>query len=132
MGTFLRWTPELLRTNLSHFGSLVIPNDAGCWEFQRASRNPAYGEFIPVGDKNDAWLAHRISYFLFVQKPLGKDHQVDHRCMNGRCVRPDHLQGVTETENQRRRARGKPMKPLKNWTRAGIEFAHEFNLPAPY
>ncbi|MBT2412652.1 HNH endonuclease [Streptomyces sp. ISL-12] len=42
--------------------------------------------------------AHRFSYELNVG-PIPDGHQVDHLCRTPSCVRPDHLEAVTQREN---------------------------------
>ncbi|WP_405965909.1 HNH endonuclease signature motif containing protein [Streptomyces sp. NBC_00723] len=47
-------------------------------------------------------LAHRVSYRLSVGEiPTATPH-IDHLCRNTNCVNPDHLEPVTQTENNRR------------------------------
>lgn len=47
-------------------------------------------------------LAHRFS--LSLVQPLVEGLQVDHLCRNTSCVRPTHLEQVTQAENIRRAA----------------------------
>lgn len=44
---------------------------------------------------------HRESYLRYVGK-IPKGYQIDHLCRNTLCVRPDHLEAVTHSENVRR------------------------------
>lgn len=129
MHTFLKWTPQIHERNQERFGQWITPTETGCWNYTKPfGRNPRYGGFTPEGSKVDEWLAHRVSYCLFMGS-IGRDHQIDHRCRNPRCVRVDHLESVTETVNQQRRARGKAMRPLlKNWSPAAFDFADRFDL----
>jgi len=50
----------------------------------------------------DSRAAHRISYELFVGK-IPEGLSIDHLCSTPRCVNPQHLEPVTNAENQRRR-----------------------------
>lgn len=49
--------------------------------------------------------AHRVAYELFIG-PIAEGMTLDHTCGNGRggCVTPDHLEVVTNAENNRRGA----------------------------
>lgn len=70
----------------------------GCWEWQSADDGRGYGvmyvEKIP-------YKAHRISFQIFYGH-ISTELQVDHLCMNRRCVNPKHLELVTKEENLRR------------------------------
>ena len=52
-------------------------------------------------------LAHRWSYEHFVGS-IPKGLHLDHLCRVRHCVRPDHLEPVTQGENNRRAAAAKP------------------------
>lgn len=80
---------------LKVFRSLVIIDICGCWEWKGRTHN-GYGCFPEPGG-NTKW-AHRVSYALFVG-PISGGMHIDHTCRNRKCVRPDHLQQVTPTEN---------------------------------
>lgn len=47
--------------------------------------------------------AHCFSYELH-KGPIPAGYEVDHLCLIGRCVNPDHLEAVTPAENKRRAA----------------------------
>jgi hypothetical protein len=56
---------------------------------------------VNTGGKMKGRFAHRLVYELLVgQIPEGL--VIDHLCRNPRCVRPDHLEPVTQGENVRR------------------------------
>ena len=48
-------------------------------------------------------LAHRASYEAFIG-PIPDGLTIDHLCRVHACVRPDHLEAVTRSENARREA----------------------------
>lgn len=69
---------------------------AGTW---RSRGQSLYGQFVADGRKIGA---HRFAYQLvFGAIPL--DTQVDHRCHNTLCVRPEHLRLATNKQNHENR-----------------------------
>ena len=70
-----------------------------CWLWE-ASRFPkGYGCFSYPGSKSQR--AHRHSYEM-AYGPIPDGKQIDHLCKVTRCVRPDHLEAVTQYENNMR------------------------------
>lgn len=86
-------------TELERFWLRVDKGDgAGCWQW-RGNLNPkGYGTFSvnkrPV-------QAHRYAYVLLVGS-IPEGLQLDHLCRNRGCVRPTHLEPVTNRENMLR------------------------------
>ena len=71
----------------------------GCWIWQASmSGNGSYGQFS-VGDAMQR--AHRVAYTLFNGR-IPDGLVIDHLCRNRACVRPDHLEAVSQEENVRR------------------------------
>lgn len=79
--------------------SLVAAGPNGCWIWAGSVNNVGYG-YISVGPRTDKRnvLAHRASYEQFVG-PIPDGLVIDHLCRTPRCVRPDHLEPVTQQEN---------------------------------
>jgi hypothetical protein len=71
---------------------VVGPN---CWILTTNPNSVGYSELRPKGSR---WLAHRLSYELYVG-PIPRGLQIDHLCRNRRCVKPTHLEAVTHQEN---------------------------------
>lgn len=85
-----------------------VPNHAPglgpCWVWTAGLNHAGYGHFAADGRHV---LAHRWLW-IKTNGPLPKDRpQLDHLCRNPACVRPRHLEPVTNKENSRR---GKHMR----------------------
>lgn len=76
-----------------------IAKTESCWNWIGSLRSKkGYGCFT-VNSKTVA--AHRYSYQLYVGD-IPKGMQLDHTCNNRCCVNPEHLEPVTNRENQYR------------------------------
>lgn len=75
--------------------------DAGCWEWNLRRDKYGYARSSTLGRVSH--LVHRVSYTEFVG-PIPKGLQLDHLCRNRACINPDHLEPVTNVENQLRAA----------------------------
>ena len=71
----------------------------GCWEWTGHCSSNGYGRF-DVGGVPE--YAHRVAVILDGRK-IPDGMQVDHLCRSKSCVRPDHLQVVSPSENNARR-----------------------------
>lgn len=71
-----------------------VGSRARCWLWVGVVAANGYGR---LGDL----YAHRVSYELHVG-PIPDGLQIDHLCGVQRCVNPEHLEAVTQTENLRR------------------------------
>jgi hypothetical protein len=67
----------------------------GCWEWQAKRDRDGYG-------RAGLELAHRKVYQAEVG-PIPDGTFLDHTCRVRACVRPSHLQPVTQRENERRK-----------------------------
>ena len=72
----------------------------GCWNWTGGVSASGYGRLRVDGHMRPA---HRLAYEVAVG-PIPDGAEVDHRCHNTLCVRPDHLQAVTPRENQENRS----------------------------
>lgn len=72
--------------------------DDGCWEWAGGRSRNGYATVNAGGSKGATLLAHRVGYELLVA-PIGGGMVLDHLCRNRGCVRPDHLEPVTQREN---------------------------------
>lgn len=89
-----------------------IPNhrpDLGpCWTWTASTiGKTGYGWFGYGGRNGVRTPAHRYAYTVSVG-PIPDGLHIDHLCRVRLCVRPDHLEAVTQQENNRRAAAVKP------------------------
>jgi hypothetical protein len=79
-------------------------NDKGCRVWNGNVNNSGYARFsVRVMGKVRKVYAHRAAYeLLHGSVPAGME--LDHVCVNARCINPAHLEPVTGTENLRRAA----------------------------
>lgn len=92
-GKYCRFLNGHNRRYKSPLSMFEIDNKSGCWNW-RGHLSKGYGYFGPR-------VAHRVVY----EKVIGKipdGLQIDHLCLNKRCVNPKHLEPVTPKENTNR------------------------------
>lgn len=80
------------------------PRPDGCWLWLGAPNADGYGHFRRrLGPGHYRMVrAHRHAYELLVG-PIPEGLTLDHLCGHPLCVRPAHLEPVTNSENVRRR-----------------------------
>jgi hypothetical protein len=77
-----------------------------CWEWTGHFSASGYG-FFQNAKRGKTRPAHRIAYELHFGITVAAELQVDHRCRNRRCVNVNHLQLVSNKENQENRGLSK-------------------------
>ena len=122
-GRFVSSTNEFERfwsqVNLGHgarFVAIQRADGGGCWLWQGQLDDDGYGRFktVPQPGTYRTVRAHRWAYQA-TYGPIPEDLTIDHLCGQRACVRPDHLEAVTHTENLRRRhARRRSQQPPAN------------------
>lgn len=70
-----------------------------CWLWRGATTSDGYGL---VSDGTGVVGVHRLAYESGTGRTIPDGWQIDHLCMNTRCVNPDHLEAVPQSENRRR------------------------------
>lgn len=86
------WDKVLLDGTLDLFGR------GPCWLWSASVNTHGYASFWFEGKTHRAhrWLWQQVN------RPLARDEHLDHLCRVRRCIRPDHLEVVTNRENLRR------------------------------
>lgn len=81
----------------------TVVTATGCWEWQGARDKNGYGLTFYGSNRlrKVTILAHRLVYELMVG-PIPEGLGLDHLCRNPPCVRPEHLEPVTQVENTHR------------------------------
>lgn len=75
----------------------------GCWVWQGTHSGTGRGGGYPRMSLDGATMAvHRVMWSC-VNGPIPHKKQIDHTCENRMCVNPDHLEMVTNLQNQRRK-----------------------------
>jgi hypothetical protein len=99
-GTLAR-TRKLAFTDADRF-ALYVEVGSGCWQWLGTITEDGYGTFRSRGR---LFMAHRWCY-EFLRAPVPEGLVLDHLCRTPSCVRPDHLEPVTNRENILRGAQG--------------------------
>lgn len=95
-GTIERFSTIL---TVDRFWASVSENSCtGCSDWRGTVGSHGYGQF---GDRGRHFLAHRWSYEYLVG-PIPAGLHLDHLCRNRICINPEHLEPVTQAENNRR------------------------------
>lgn len=76
-----------------------VDKSGSCWRWLGRPHKSGYGRHSPK--PGVIVYAHRYSYELNVGT-IPEGLQLDHLCRNTMCVRPDHLEPVTQRVNQLR------------------------------
>ena len=101
-----RW--RSVAAEADRFWSKVDRTDpASCWLWLGQVNQWGYGHFrrtprASQTGRSATVKAHRFAYELLIG-PIPPGLTLDHLCCQQACVRPDHLEAVTNAENLRRR-----------------------------
>lgn len=126
----MRSTEKMRAASLAYFARMSEPDQLakrfwsrvdktdGCWLWTGAKSTAGYGS-ITVHTVQT--YAHRLSY-EWAHGPIAPGLVIDHLCANPSCIRPDHLEAVTQQENIQRAwerrgtcRRGHPRTPETLW-----------------
>lgn len=92
-----------------------MDNPSGCWLWIGGT-NGRYGRFC-----RDIY-AHRFSYEMHYG-PIPEGLEIDHLCVVPLCVNPNHLEAVTQRENNLR----SKSPPIVNMRKTHCKRDHEFD-----
>ncbi len=73
----------------------------GCWIWIGTRTRMGYGQIWDLSRHGHA-MAHRVSWEIANGSPIPDGLVIDHLCRNPSCVRPDHLEVVTVSQNTQR------------------------------
>ena len=86
-------------TTLDKLMTRTATTDTGCMIFTGyKEKRMGYGY---VRHEGKVRLAHRVAYSLAIG-PIPEGLTIDHLCRQPSCINPDHLEAVTQGENNRR------------------------------
>lgn len=90
--------PTISNSVRTRFDRKFILDQSGCWIWHAAIGSRGYGYF---GIKKKILLAHRVSWMIH-KGEIPEGMHLDHLCGRKGCVNPDHLEPVSQAENNRR------------------------------
>lgn len=108
-----------MKTPASRFWAKVDITDT-CWNWKAYRNSDGYGTF---GFKGTVKLAHRVSLML-CGLTIPKGMVIDHLCRNTGCVRPSHLEVVSNKTNV---VRSCAFRKPKTSCRNGHKYSHRNN-----
>ena len=92
--------PHVLdRAEHARFMRNVKPDPDGCWLWQGPTTPNGYGKYRRPGQRER--VAHRVLWEHY-NGPVPDGMELDHLCRARNCVRPEHFEVVTPSENTRR------------------------------
>ncbi len=98
-----------------------VDKSGECWLFQGTTARGGYGTVWFYGKHR---LAHAVSYELEIG-PIPEGLVIDHLCRNHACVRPSHLEAVTDKVNILRGISPTATNKRKTHCKRGHELAGE-------
>lgn len=98
-----------------------VNEETGCWEWTAGKFPYGYGK---ISVKHRSIGAHRV-YYQLTKGQIEDGLVIDHLCRNPSCINPDHLEPVTQWENNRRGIGISAENLVKTHCKHGHEFTPE-------
>lgn len=106
-----------------------VDKSGNCWIWTGPTDGKGYGT-IGFGGRGRNVYVHRLAYELIVA-PIPEGLQIDHLCRVPLCVRPDHLEAVTQRENILRGTAPSAVNARKTHCVNGHRYTPETTITAP-
>lgn len=119
------WCKRLIPENIAERIEIDSSGLTECWVWRGEQNRNGYGR---VWFQKTRQMVHRVIYRLVIKK-LNANKQLDHTCCNRLCVRPSHLEQVTNKQNSRRRTDRIKKKKSIPYNKTGISGTDLINLP---
>ena len=117
--------------SLDRFNAKIEETET-CWLWTGAIQSRGYGSF---GIDGTTYLAHRVAYWLW-RGHIDDGLTINHLCGVKRCVNPQHLEAVTQAENNAHaRATGLapyPTQAARNAAKTSCANGHPFTPENTY
>lgn len=77
--------------------------DTPCWQHTGSVCNKGYVQFTYCENGKKTWKRGHIAMWeLVAGRKVLDGYTLDHRCLNTRCIRPDHMEELTREANTAR------------------------------
>lgn len=96
-----------------------VDTSGECWTWLAYISPDGYGRFLVDGSMR---VAHRVAYELVIG-PIPDGLVMDHLCRNRACVRPEHLEAVTQGTNLSR----SPLMGAANTSKTHCPSGHPYD-----
>lgn len=105
---------DRLLSNCIHVACRILDTD--CWQWTRSVCNKGYPQTYYKDDSGKkVWKrAHILLWELVTGRKVREGYTLDHRCLNTRCIRPDHLEEISRPANTARGNRTRHGHPAES------------------
>ena len=104
---------------------VIIDENTNCWNWVAHCHPNGYGQFHI---ERYPYYAHRVSFVLYKGPLESTDTRVvDHICKNTRCVNPDHLDLITQSENVKR-GKNRLVAQMRAASKVHCKYGHAYTV----